>query len=135
MKSKKSINKNKINLKVEACVHVHYDIYQSYKTYLNTNSFEYIQMYLLVVFTHILNTVDKIYARLEDPLFSIRIEFIEFLIYTNQVPELVFKKNNSYIDIVNRFYAKTILNKTISCDHTFFMHGYDTRPVKGQAFS
>ena len=78
MKSKKSINKNKINLKVEACVHVHYDIYQSYKTYLNTNSFEYIQMYLLVVFTHILNTVDKIYARLEDPLFPFVLNLLNF---------------------------------------------------------
>ncbi len=135
IKPKKSISKNKIHLKVEACVHVHFDIFKSFKEFLNTESFEYIQMYMLVVFTHTIATINRIYAGLENPLFSISTEFVDLFIYTRNVPELnQFYQNKSYIEIVNNYYKLTNQNKTINCDHTFFMHGYTMGPTLGVAY-
>lgn len=104
------------------------------KDFLNTQSYEYIRIYLTIYFAHLLHTIDKIYERINDPLYSIRLELVELFIYTYDEPQL-HNNETSYIHKVNEFYSKHYHRKrALNCDHVFFIHTYKKQNTLGVAF-
>lgn len=91
-------------------------------------------MYLSVYFSHLMNTVDRIYERLNDPLFSIRIELVDLFIFTHNETDLA-NTPNDYIYKVNNFYKNYFKKNAVNCDHTFFFHNNRDANILGVAFT
>ena len=115
-------NRKKVKLVVEACVHIHYDIFLKMKKLLKTDSEDYIRMYLSVYFSHLINTVNKIYKRLNSPIFKLEIEFVKLFMHTSLVTELENDQDTRFIYRLNDYFGNLHKNSTVQCDHIFYYH-------------
>ncbi len=115
-------NRKKVKLVVEACVHIHYDIFLKMKKLLKTDSEDYIRMYLSVYFSHLINTVNKIYKRLNSPIFKLEIEFVKLFMHTSSVTELENDQDTRFIYRLNDYFGNIQRNSTVQCDHIFYYH-------------
>ena len=136
MKIKKESSKsNKTKLVVESCVHIHHDVFTKISKILSTNDLDYIRMYLLIYFSHLINTINKIYERIDSPSFTLGIEFVKLVLYTSDDPDLNMDGGSldNYIYKVNNYYAKQYENKSMDCDHIFLYHNYEEASIIGMA--
>jgi len=122
----------KVKLVVEACVYVHYGSYLQITEFLNSNNLNYIRMYLTIYFSNIINTINKIYKRLDSSVFKLEIEFVKLMLQSIEIHELNLDKNDSYLDFVNKYFHSTYKNASVDCDHIFFIHNFTYKNGRSQ---
>ena len=135
-KRQKRYFSKKNKLTVEVCIHIHEGVFYNAKNYLNTDNVDYIKMYLSLRFAHAVLNLNKIYQRIDHPLFSIKIEFVEMIIHKNSSEHIdkIEDKHSFFAQVkefINKFYQS--LNQTFKCDHVFFLHNYEFGATVGLA--
>ncbi len=125
---KKFIRRRKTNLRVEACVHINYDVYKAMQSFLSTSNHEYIHMYLSVVYLQYFSGVNRIYESISDPNFSISVDLASLVIHkvhfinvgdVNKSDNYLSELNSKMYEFYNRNNSKSTMDQ--ECDHIFFI--------------
>lgn len=125
VRSKRSVmatTLKKYHLTVEVCVHVQYAVYMDMVKFLGTNNKNYIYFYMALAYAHDFKSVNNIYERISDPLFSFKVQLVKLFIHTRQTSELLTHgslSKNAFIRNVNEYFKKSTKDK--NCDHIMFV--------------
>jgi len=125
---KKFVRSRKTNLRVEACVHINYDVYKAMQSFLSTSNHEYIHMYLSVVYLQYFSGVNRIYESISDPNFSISVDLASLVIHkvhfinvgdVNKSDNYLSELNSKMYEFYNNNNNKSTMDQ--ECDHIFFI--------------
>ena len=111
----------KYHLTVEVCIHVQNGVYIDMVRFLGSNDENYIHFYMAIVYAHDLISVNKIYEEINDPLFSLQVQFVKLYLHTKSTNELIRGSisSNQFISNVNKYFNNCPDAK--SCDHIVFI--------------
>lgn len=79
-KRQSHVKHKKFKLTVNSIVHIDYSTFNRYKSLLNIDDEQYIDVYLLILFSHAIASVSNIYERIDHDWFSIRVRLIDIVI-------------------------------------------------------
>ena len=121
---------SKNDLTVEACVHLHQNVYYRIKDYLQTDDADYIQLYILLKYSNLIYNINKIYETIDDPDISIKVELADIQYHLNKVFQVELddyedkdKQAGAFFDEVQKFIVQFYKSRPLNCDHVFFFHG------------
>lgn len=100
IKSRFKRENKKLNLTLNAVLHADYTIFKKYQKLLNTSDQHYVEIFINVLYSHLIVCVNNIYKAFNSSFFTLSIRLIDMIV-DKKLDEFIFKNRSLANDTIN----------------------------------